>query len=189
MRQETRTRPPLHQAAATRNHDVIRRLVKLGRNPSERDCDGLTPLHWCIVIGDTEGVDILLDAGGDPNVGDDNGAGPLHFSVAGASREIMAGLVSAGARIDARDAEGNTPLHRAANYSHEAIPILLDIGSDPTLRNNEGRLPEECGDKPGLTLGYDTTAKERLRAAREAWELGAIAREADKGAATRRRRI
>lgn len=172
---EERTRPHLHHAAATQKNDLIRSLIEKGADPNERDCDGLTPLHWSVMMGGLESIAMLVAAGADPNAVDENGATPLHFSVVGASREIVVVLFDARSDINARDDEGNTSLHRAAAQSHEAIRILLDIGADPTLKNGVGKLPEECVGRQQDVIGYDPKAMERLVSAREAWELAAVA--------------
>jgi ankyrin repeat protein len=46
--------------------------------------------------------------------------------------------VDAGADVGARTRTGSTPLHAAAWDNPHAVPLLLELGADPTASNDDG---------------------------------------------------
>ena len=64
--------------------------------------------------------------------------------------ETMKLILYAGCDVNAVNTEGNTPLHLAVKYKpepdegeilREMLLLLLDIGADPKLENNNGQTP------------------------------------------------
>ena len=63
----------------------------------------------------------------------------LHRAAEGRNDEIIEKLLSLGLDIDSRRSAGTTPLMVAAvNGRLNAFNFLLERGSDPTLKNNNG---------------------------------------------------
>src|SRR5262249_43929362 len=57
--------------------------------------------------------------------------------------DLVRRLIDAGADINHRDDFGSTPLHHAV-WSRQAagVRLLLERGADPTVKNDDGLLPE-----------------------------------------------
>lgn len=56
----------LHQAALDNATALIRKLVKSGGNPNERNPNGSTPLHFAAARNNLEAIRMLLALGADP---------------------------------------------------------------------------------------------------------------------------
>lgn len=82
----------------------------------------------------------LVDAGYDVNERDSETVTLLHWAAINNRKEIMNFFIDKGAEVDAVGGELNaTPLHWATRQGHlEAVVILMNSGSDPTLRDAEG---------------------------------------------------
>ena len=89
-------------------------------------------------------IDWLLKHKADPNITDpETGQGALHRIV---QKSLLPEFIAkefkkAHANFNLRDAQGNTPLHVITVW-HD-IEMLLKCGADPTIRNAQGRTPEE----------------------------------------------
>ena len=63
-------------------------------------------------------------------------------------------LLSGGAEVNAICERGNTPLHHAIQMGEFAVArLLLASGANPSIRNAEGKLPQELcweGEWPGI---------------------------------------
>ncbi|XP_014274864.3 poly [ADP-ribose] polymerase tankyrase-1 [Halyomorpha halys] len=87
----------------------------------------------------------LCAEGVDPNVADidNNGYTPLHLAAA-KGRVILLLLARCSANLNAKDFDGNTPLHIAViNDLPWSADLLLMLGANPNIKNNEGKLPQE----------------------------------------------
>ena len=111
---------------------------------------GNTPLHFASGSSwDLAVTTVLLAAGADVNARNQRGATPLHMAArSNHNPEVVAELVRAGADLNARDVEGNTPLHASRLFGYPpVVHLLLELGGDPTLVNDEGQVadPMDCG--------------------------------------------
>jgi hypothetical protein len=80
-------------------------------------------------------IDRLLAAGADHAELD-------HVLLNTCQENWIPGLVARGGNINARDANGNTPLFQSC--SDEEVKAMLDAGTDPSLRNSEGKTAVEA---------------------------------------------
>lgn len=70
--------------------------------------------------------------------------GQLHRAAAAGKVDLIKLYVKYGDDVNARDPEGQTPLHLA--YMHDqaaAVTALMDLSADPSIRNNDQKLPEQ----------------------------------------------
>jgi ankyrin repeat protein len=79
------------------------------------------------------------------------GSTPLHCAAYYGHGEACRALISTcRARIDSRDLFGNTPLIlAAANNKLQCVEVLMELGADITLRNDEGKTALEWAREKG----------------------------------------
>ncbi len=64
---------PLHSAAATRNAELVKLILRAGADPNPQQQSGYTALHSAAFHNDAEMARALLDAGADRNLRSDDG--------------------------------------------------------------------------------------------------------------------
>ena len=111
----------------------------------ERVCENI----W-VAAGDGRVSDVeqYLQTGGfgngplSPDVQDEFGYTPLHAAASYGHTELTRLLVTKyGALVNTKDMEGDTALHLAE--SEEVASLLVELGADPTIRNDLGYMPIE----------------------------------------------
>lgn len=103
-----------------------------------------TPLHFACWVGNTKVVSLLLINRADVNAKARNQLTPLMIACNTGNHQIFTILVTAGANLLDCDGIGSSCLHYAAQGgSYEIVVELLRLGSDPCLKNSQGKLPEE----------------------------------------------
>ena len=118
---------------------------------------GFTPLHLAVMHENVELVRFLVSEGkANVDAENDDGSTPLHNLVRKMERsaiksedtEIIKFLVSKGkANINAKEDDGTTALHIAASSGNiELAKVLLSLGADINVRNNNGRTPQDIAD-------------------------------------------
>jgi|HubBroStandDraft_5_1064220.scaffolds.fasta_scaffold18772_1 ankyrin repeat protein len=130
---------PLLNAAHAGDLDLVRDLLKSGKNPNHRDGFGDCPLTVAADAGQTEVVRFLLEHGAKLDVADDSGETPLHFAARNGHLETAEFLVKRGASVNAADRYGVTPLMAAVRLGNLAvIELLLANKADLTKRDKYG---------------------------------------------------
>lgn len=82
---------------------------------------------------------MLVDAGADVRVANREGENPLHLSVIFNDPKLSADILEKNSSIiNEKDKEGNTALHLASSFDDKHTFLLLDHGSDPSIKNNYG---------------------------------------------------
>ncbi|CAB0037076.1 unnamed protein product [Trichogramma brassicae] len=148
---------PLHMVCQKRLEDGLTGMLfeycerrYLPVQVDAQDGHGKTPLHWAVYLGHQNSVHELLVNGADPNLADHQGSTPLHLLCQRPNVDDFAQLffewcVAQGQvpRLDVHDELGNTPLHYAVADSCQKhlTRLLLELGADPNLVNNEGSMP------------------------------------------------
>lgn len=136
--------------------ETVAECLDAGANPNARAEEGVsardrgaTPLHLASrYCRDPGAITVLLAAGAEVDARDRDGATPLHVA-AGNQRSpgVVEELAGATADLNARDESGNTPLHAAwFNPNPVVAHRLLELGADPTARNDRGQIadPMSC---------------------------------------------
>eukprot|EP00043_Microstomoeca_roanoka_P012238 m.117643 g.117643 ORF g.117643 m.117643 type:complete len:1268 (+) comp15434_c3_seq3:95-3898(+) len=144
--QNTNGFTPLLVAVRYGQVEVVRMLLAHGADVSRAVKQGLCSLHFACQYDHREIVKLLLAANVDVDSRDKYGTTPLHLAASNGHTECARLLLNAGAAINAVDSKGNTPLHRACRWGHaELVLTLLKFGSDPAIRNVDGKTSaEEC---------------------------------------------
>jgi len=96
-------------------------------------CAGETPLMMQLRFGTVDGARFLLENGAEPN------RGGLKHTPSASMAEGLRLLVAHGWDIN-EQVGGRTLLHHDANHGHgKRVRLLLELGADPNLRDDEGR--------------------------------------------------
>ena len=124
----------------------VRRLVDEGADVNIQDENGNTPLKYASAEPRPDVLRTLISLGASPALAYKRGFTPIHC-VAGhgfydEAVEMAEILIGAGADVNARSAEyGFVAMHEARTT--KMIDFLLAHGADPTIKNAEGKTPEE----------------------------------------------
>jgi len=79
----------LFQAARSGNLNDAKAALDAGADPTARDDEQMTPLHWAVVGGDTDLARLLIEKGADPAARDDQQWTPLHLAAWGRCTEFV----------------------------------------------------------------------------------------------------
>ena len=145
---------PFHQIAffsrtAGSTSGLVRELLKHKVDPSSRDSEGNTPIHYAAFpskIGDESSdsgpLFVLLNHFGvDPDIVNREGNSPLHLA---SNYDIVRILLSKGAHPSKQNSDGNTLLHLLFRCPKWPIPqldrivgLLIEYNVDVNVRNNQ----------------------------------------------------
>lgn len=161
---------PLHVAVANKQLEIVKYLIELGCDPSQKvtddyaDCilcpQDIPPIHYIGYYDNDslaiELIDLLLDSGTDINIKAGGYMNALAFIAPRKSKHLAKYLISKGIEIQSE------AIIRAASFqNNEFLEVLLKNGGDPNARNNETSALlsaiQCCGD------GFnDTTMSQRI---------------------------
>ncbi len=116
------------------------------------DCDGYRPIHHAILAHDLERATKLIHAGAMLNAPTESGDGALVL-LCKALRddevlEWLPSMLGWGAEIIDRDKKGWTALHHAVSRGMlKSVAALMEAGSDPFLKANDGVRPIDVAAK------------------------------------------
>jgi hypothetical protein len=129
--------PAIVHAARSRAIEVTRQLARMRTIRVDAEGQGgetalmLTALH-----GDLPTIELLMRRGAQVNR---PGWSPLHYAATGGQLAVIRFLIEHHAFIDAESPNGTTPLMMAARMKQpQAARLLVELGADPTMRNQAG---------------------------------------------------
>ena len=123
---------PVAAAAARRDKDAVRTLLKGGADVNAAQGDGMTALHWAARGGDVDLAQMLLYAGANVKATTRLGAyTPLMMAAEQGHAAVIAALLAAGADVKAANATGTTPLMLAAlSGDARSVTMLVENGAE-----------------------------------------------------------
>ena len=135
---------PGFMAAAT--PEAVTACLKAGRDVTERNAEGDTPLHRAAASGSSGNVALLLAAGAALEARNSRQETPLLRALDRwlYDSRTVATLLDAGADVSARTDNGETPLFRAASAwvrDPGIVRRLLERGADPNAPGMSGQRP------------------------------------------------
>ncbi len=166
----------LEYAVLTGRTAVVKLLLTAGADTTRRYRHDQTVLHLAAARGFPEILALLASAHVATNPIDANGNTPLDEAVLHDRAECVRFLVAHGADIKyIHPADGRGPVHEASikGFS-DLLPILVDAGADPVLRDRSGQTPLD------LALAYKNTevVAALLKLGSHVWKSQAVAEEA-----------
>jgi ankyrin repeat protein len=143
-------------------------LLSKGANPLVRNRNGVTALHYAIVLDHTnmaaELLDCMIERQEHPDtLRDRNGWTFLHYAATRNTHDLSARLISAGAQIDSRNTAGETPLHLAvrAGQMQNVKYLVEERLASLDIRDDNGNTPLDAA----LKIGREDVAQFLIRAA------------------------
>lgn len=125
------------------------------------------PLTFAIGTGFHAAVPLLLAAGADPCLKDDENRCAFICALHQYKPQTLQSVVDAGGDVNARLPDGGTGLHYAAAEQREdVLRHLLQVGTDPSIRNNKGQTAAELWDMAASLIEAHTAMRNKtIRAA------------------------
>src|SRR5216684_553873 len=107
-----------------------------------RSKDGFTALHFACFFGQPEAARLLIESGAavDAVAANPTQVMPLHSAASSRNLEAARLLLDHGATVNARQQGGWVAIHAAAqNGDRPMVELLLKLGADPKLANDQGK--------------------------------------------------
>jgi ankyrin/serine/threonine-protein phosphatase 6 regulatory ankyrin repeat subunit B len=140
---------PLHLACLYGHSTIVKFLLEIGANVSEKSFLNCAALHYaCTNNKDNLNiVEILFENGACVNdtMGDFHTT-PLHMACSYGNKDIAKFLLNKGAAINGKNDHGNTPLHLASETrgNQSIVKLLLEYGALVDQKNIDGDTPLHC---------------------------------------------
>ena len=139
----------LHEMIERKEWGHANALLDAGINPNVLNKYGNTPLHEATRLNKTELVQKLLEKNADPLIKNHDKQTAFHLAAIKRNDKILKLLATKFPQlIDLKDKEGNTALHLL--IMEEAPPkdirMLLDLGANPAILNNEKKRAQDYVD-------------------------------------------
>lgn len=141
---------PLHGAVYHGKLSSVKRLLEFCKDGAkDKDEDGCTPLHYCVI--DERIAELLISYGADVYARNKDGYIPLQTIMespvkSGNIEKIIRFLLLQDRHnkmLQAVDLDGNTPLHNAVRFEKDApiARLFVHAGADVNAKNEEGDTP------------------------------------------------
>ena len=129
--------PLIVSAAKAQAWSCVRALAETdGVDLDAVNREGVNALMFASLHGELELARLLVSRRAQLNKA---GWTPLHYAAVNGHLDVVRFLVERGARLDAASPNGTTPLMMAARQQQvNAAELLLELGADPTPRNEAG---------------------------------------------------
>lgn len=137
---------PVHIASSLGNLQILEELMKLQPTPDINLAtnQGTTSLHLAVSKNHYQLVEkLVIEYKCSCRSKDKNGFTGIHRAASIGSQPILRLLAEHGKiNMNAKDNNGWTGLHHALAEGHgDAAVLLVKLGSDPTIQNNESKTP------------------------------------------------
>ena len=142
--------------------DNAQTLLELGANPTLKDSDGKTVIHYCLKSEEDEEdlspwwelCEKFIQAGVPVDQTDKSKHTPLHYAARYGETSNIVFLISRGADVNMEKAGGGeTPLHLACMQENvDTVRALLDRGANPLTLNKQGQSPLHLATLQGAGL-------------------------------------
>lgn len=130
------------EAAATGDHDSLRRLVYRGANIESANERGETALILAAMVGDAEAIQFLIDSGADVDAKSNYGLTSLMAAAQNGDIDAVKILIRKGADIAAAKPDGTDALMIAAMFGQtECVEELVAGGADVHAKDAYGYMP------------------------------------------------
>ncbi|KAK2839871.1 hypothetical protein Q5P01_013611 [Channa striata] len=148
---------PLSEACAGGHVTCALLLLQHGATPvGASECS--SPIHRAAAKGHSECIEHLVQYGADVDQHFNLSGSPLHAACSNQHLSTVRKLLQLGADVNSC-VSGDSPLHIAARLSSpELVSVLLDYGVNRSLRNLEGKRPEELAPPNSLVQRLLTQA-------------------------------
>ncbi|XP_059173558.1 transient receptor potential cation channel subfamily A member 1-like [Physella acuta] len=136
---------PIHSAVGGGNVEVLKQFLKYGADPSCKQDDGLTAVHYAAIQGSLEMLQAMNNLNRKSTLFaadsvDVQGRTPLHWAAIFNHASVTKYLIDLPSDMNAFDSMKLTPLLAAAtNSSWAALNVLLSYGADTSLTNSSKR--------------------------------------------------
>ncbi|TMW69768.1 hypothetical protein Poli38472_001924 [Pythium oligandrum] len=133
---------PLHYAALSGEHEVVKLLLVNGANVHARDSHNYTALHSACRWDSQKAAAVLLEYGVDIDAVDKDGSTALHIAASNGNVSCVELLLKHGADSSIADVSGWTALHHACRRIRPAVVrVLVSNGADVATKNPDGEIP------------------------------------------------
>ena len=134
---EANNKPLIIDIIQRKKWDIVKILLDNGANVAVCDNEGLTPLHYSVIRGNTECAQWLIEKGADVNACDNEDRTPLYHIVFHQNTNCAKLLIKKGAVVNARDNKGHTPLYYVVSHGNtNCAKLLIEKGADIKLLDN-----------------------------------------------------
>ncbi|MHC9543459.1 MAG: ankyrin repeat domain-containing protein [Vulcanimicrobiota bacterium] len=132
----------IFDAVENNDSEAVKNYISRGVPVSERDSDGMTPLHYAVLKGHSMMAQLLISLDAEVNRTDSNGLAPLHCAAREGHSVIVELLLSNKASVNISTYEGLTPLHMASYGGHSIVAgLLLSRGAYVNSTAHDGSTP------------------------------------------------
>ncbi len=134
-------RSPLHAALSGRNTEIVKLILAQTNDVNERDRNQSTPLIYAAMFRQhpVEIIDALIAKGAEIDAVNSSNQTPLIIASYYGRADVGKRLVAAGANVSFTDRNGTTPFLASCASTPDLVPLLLQRGADPFVRNNQGQ--------------------------------------------------